>query len=125
MKHMKKLIALALAVMSIMAIAVPALAESINAVPGASRVSDVSESDSGTTISRTVSCTLQSGDIVRVFLDVYNPERGYYVQRATVKFSTSGYHSATLSYTLDDNETTYRLRTYGYEDNSGTISVHY
>lgn len=56
-------------------------------------------------ISASVSATLGSGDVVRVFLDVYNPERRIWVERDSIKFHSSGSNIGTLFYTLDSNET--------------------
>ena len=122
---MKKLVAMLLIIVSVFAITIPAMAESINAVPGTKKTGSSVTFDGGDDVSVSVSATLQSGDIVRVFLDVYNPERSTWVERDVIKFQTSGQNSGTLSYTLDNIETKVRIRTYGYEANSGTIEVTY
>ena len=120
-----RIVAIALVAMSIMAVATTAMASSgtINAVPGTKTVSSAILFTAGSNLSFDVSCNLQSGDIVRVFLDVWNPERSMWVQRDTIKFQTTGYNSGNLSYHLDSNEYKARIRTYGYEANSGTIVV--
>ncbi len=125
MKNMKKLLVLALVIVSVLAISVPALAASIDAVPGAKRTGSAVTFSAGSDVSASVSATLQSGDIIRIFLDVYNPERSTWVERDVIKFQSAGSNSGTLSYSLDSNETQARIRTYGYEANSGTISVTY
>ena len=65
-------------------------------------------------ISASVSATLGSGDVVRVFLDVYNPERRIWVERDSIKFHSSGSNIRTLFYTLDSNDTTLNLKTFNY-----------
>ena len=123
---MKKLIALTLVLMSVMAVALPAYASgSLLAKPGEKNTTSTFVYSGGSRVSYLVRATLRAGDTVRVFLDVYNPERNQWVERDSVKWTTAGDHSTTLSYTLDSNENEVRLRTYGYEDNSGNISVSY
>ena len=124
---MKRLVALALVIVSVFSVSAVAFAESntINAVPGEKRTGDAITFTTGADISVRVSCFQNSGDIVRVFLDVYDPDRGYYVERDVVKFTSAGYNSGTLYYDLDSNENLVRIRTYGYEANSGTIIVIY
>lgn len=122
---MKKLVVMLLIIVSVFAIAVPAMAASINAIPGTKNPGPEFRFDGGDNVSVSVSATLQSGDIVRVFLDVYNPERSQFLERDSIKFQNSGNNNGTLSYKLDSNETRVRIRTYGYEANSGTIKVTY
>ncbi len=122
-----RILAIAIVAMSIMAIAIPAMAGSgtIDAIPHKKVKGDSITFSSGSTVTFSVSCTLNSGDVVRVFLDSWDPGRNKWVERRTVKFQTAGYRSSTLSYTLKATECKVRLRTYGYEDNSGTLTVSY
>ena len=122
-----RILAIALVAMSIMAIAIPAMAASgtIDAIPHTKVKGESISFSSGSTVSFSVSCTLNSGDVVRVFLDSWDPGRKMWVERTSVKFQTAGDCNSTLSYTLKTSESKVRLRTYGYENNSGTLTVSY
>lgn len=125
MKKVMRFLALTLVIISILSISIPAMAAGLSAVPGESRTTGEIFRTPGSRISYSVSGTLSNGDIVRVFLDVFNPERNGWVERDSVKFESTGTNGGTLSYTLDTNEDTIRIRTYGYESNLRPVYITY
>lgn len=124
----KRLVALALVIVSVLSMATVASAatNSVNAVPGEKIKGTPFVMTAGSYVSVRVSCFITNqGDAANVFLDVFDPDRNTWVLRDQVHFEDYGYNSGTLSYQLDTNEEQVRIRTYGYEDNTSNIVITY
>jgi hypothetical protein len=128
MKHIKKIMAMALVIVSVLTIAVPAMATApdvtLTVGPGENpRTAGYTFSNG--VASFTCACSRAgSDDTVRIFLDTYNSVRKDWYLQKSYNFTSNGTH--TLSYTMGSNDTKARIRTYGYNENVGdaTVSVY-